>query len=318
MAQRNYPCDSIIDAYFDTSGTYFTDVGELPFKRGLYHCMLGQAIEMKSNIETRKSTNQIGHILWQLNEIWPTGGWGSLEYGTPNFPGQVIGGRWKPLHYMLGREIFTDISATCGTLSCYVRNDLPGLSFNGTLKIISINIGNGVTSTIMKKNLNIVSGPSQLSWFDLPTNFQGVSSSVVFQLVVTDQNQHVVATNTLLRDVPKHLKGLPSDSGLTVMVVDDDDNDNDNDVSGESGDATTTIKVSSNVPVSLYVTLTTLAQGRFEDNAFALVCDSSHFNTTTSTQGECSRTLKFFHFVDVDQIKLLKSSLRVEDLATYQ
>lgn len=62
------------------------------------------------------------------------GGWGSLEYGTPNFPGQVIGGRWKPLHYMLGREIFTDISATCGTLSCYVRNDLPGLSFNGTLK----------------------------------------------------------------------------------------------------------------------------------------------------------------------------------------
>ena len=73
MAQRNYPCDSVIDAYFDTSGTYYSDVGELPFKRGLYHCMLGQAIEMKSNIETRKSLNEIGHILWQLNEIWPTG-----------------------------------------------------------------------------------------------------------------------------------------------------------------------------------------------------------------------------------------------------
>ena len=69
----------------------------------------------------------------QLNEIWPTGGWGSIEYGTASVPGQVrrrrwcflgvllcwlrrarvtrplppllmwqvLGGRWKPLHYMV-------------------------------------------------------------------------------------------------------------------------------------------------------------------------------------------------------------------------
>ena len=35
-------------------------------------------------------------MLWQLNEVWPTGGWGSLEYGAANTAGQLIGGRWKP------------------------------------------------------------------------------------------------------------------------------------------------------------------------------------------------------------------------------
>ena len=55
---------------------------------------------MKSNIEARRAQNQIGIIVWQLNEIWPTGGWGSVEYGTVGHTkGQVIGGRWKPLHY---------------------------------------------------------------------------------------------------------------------------------------------------------------------------------------------------------------------------
>ena len=82
--------------------------------------MLGQALEMKSNIETRRGTNEFGTIIWQLNEIWPTGGWGSLEYGTP-VEGQVIGGRWKPLHYFLRASVFADVMATCGEGGvCYV------------------------------------------------------------------------------------------------------------------------------------------------------------------------------------------------------
>ena len=53
-------------------------------------------------------------IRWQLNEIWPTGGWGSLEYGTP-VDGQVIGGRWKPLHHMMEQSAYADVTASCGT-----------------------------------------------------------------------------------------------------------------------------------------------------------------------------------------------------------
>lgn len=31
------------------------------------------------NIEERRSKNEFGIIVWQFNEIWPTGGWGSIE-----------------------------------------------------------------------------------------------------------------------------------------------------------------------------------------------------------------------------------------------
>ena len=58
----------------------------------------------------------MGLLTWQLNEIWPTGGWGSLEYGPAegHTPGQLRGGRWKPLHYFYKRSLMTDVMATCG------------------------------------------------------------------------------------------------------------------------------------------------------------------------------------------------------------
>lgn len=33
---------------------------------------------------------QFGTVTWQLNEIWPTGGWGSIEYGTVGFTGGQV------------------------------------------------------------------------------------------------------------------------------------------------------------------------------------------------------------------------------------
>ena len=82
-------CDSLIDVYFGKKDeSYFNSTGEAIFKRQLYQCQLSQALEIKSNIETRRSQNELGIIVWQYNEIWPTGGWGSIEYGTA-VPGQV-------------------------------------------------------------------------------------------------------------------------------------------------------------------------------------------------------------------------------------
>merc|ERR1719265_1162287 len=95
--------------------------------------MIGQALEIKQNIETRLSQNTFRIIVWQYNEIWPTGGWGSIEYGNPNFPGQVIGGRWKPLQYWYRGSLFTDVMATCGKGGqFYIRNDRPQ-AFQGKL-----------------------------------------------------------------------------------------------------------------------------------------------------------------------------------------
>ena len=118
MAERNYPCDPIIFSYF---GNMSLDAwGPLPFQRQLYLCMLGQALEMQADIESRRATNQFGLLIWQLNEIWPTGGWGSIEYGTP-VPGQVLGGRWKPLQHFFEASLYADTIATCGANgTCYV------------------------------------------------------------------------------------------------------------------------------------------------------------------------------------------------------
>lgn len=70
-------CDNIILVYFGDQDLNST--GEQAFKRQLWQCMVGQALLIKQNIETRRSNNQFGVIVWQFNEIWPTGGWGSIE-----------------------------------------------------------------------------------------------------------------------------------------------------------------------------------------------------------------------------------------------
>ena len=155
MAQRNYPCDSHILAYFGQSISLDL-VGRYEFQAQLYLCMMAQTLWMKGEIERRRSKNSLGLLvgtshchndvfsgdsspdtltewelllslfesqIWQLNENWPTGGWGSIEYGTSG-PGQVVGGRWKPLMHLFESSLYRDVFAACGQDNrCYVRND---------------------------------------------------------------------------------------------------------------------------------------------------------------------------------------------------
>jgi len=174
MAERNYPVDNMVDVYFGTKGSaYFNTTGEAIFKRQLYQSMLAQALNIKSNIETRRGSNELGVIVWQYNEIWPTGGWGSIEYGTP-VPGQVIGGRWKPLQYLYKRSIFQDVMATCGVGGqCYVRNDRPGLPFDGVVEVMALEFASGASTVLTTVDLRgraaLPAGPgvtkfSQSTW----------------------------------------------------------------------------------------------------------------------------------------------------------
>jgi beta-mannosidase len=147
MAQRNYANDNFIAVMFGnrTLGQ-LSKTGVEAFKAQLYWSMIAQALVIKQNIEQTRSINRFGTMVWQLNEIWPTGGWGSVEYGNPLFPGQVIGGRWKPLQHMFEASIFADVMASCDGASglCYVKND--GVRpFSGTLWL---NITNFATSQV--------------------------------------------------------------------------------------------------------------------------------------------------------------------------
>ena len=65
-------------------------------------------------IEAWRSTNSMLSIWWMYNEMWATDGWGSVEYGSP-VPGQLVGGRWKPLHYVMRASVFNDHMLTCNS-----------------------------------------------------------------------------------------------------------------------------------------------------------------------------------------------------------
>ncbi len=82
---------------------------------------------MKGQIEYFRFSNSYGTLIWQLNEIWPTGGWGVVEYGSNRDAyQQVLGGRWKPLMYLLKQTLYRDLVVACGRHDgsvCYVRND---------------------------------------------------------------------------------------------------------------------------------------------------------------------------------------------------
>ena len=43
-----------------------------------YLAMVAQALVVKSDISARRARNSFGTVTWQHNEIWPTGGWGSV------------------------------------------------------------------------------------------------------------------------------------------------------------------------------------------------------------------------------------------------
>ena len=122
MAQRNYGCDDAWISYFPAGmSVTLDDSGAAPFSAQLYLCQLATTLALQSAVEKLRSTNRWGALTWQLGEVWPTYGWGSLEYSSG--AGSVPGGRWKPSHYMLARG-FGNVAAACGADgACYVKND---------------------------------------------------------------------------------------------------------------------------------------------------------------------------------------------------
>jgi len=207
MAQRNYPCDNIIVQYFGESN--FDEVGETTFKQQLWHCMVGQALLVKSDIESRRASNTFGIIVWQYNEIWPTGGWGSIEYGTVGFtPGQVLGGRWKPLHYWYKKSIFADVMATCGrgsdgSVACYVKNDRPR-AFHGEVEVSSVSFATGQQMSLKKLQLSMPAGAGTTQWFEMDgLELSSLGEQAMLMVVVTDSNGAVVCDNPVPFTAPK-------------------------------------------------------------------------------------------------------------------
>jgi len=297
MSQRNYPCDNVILEYFGNQNENLT--GTLPFQKQLYQCMMGQALEMKSNIENRRSGNAFGTVIWQLGEIWPTGGWGSLEYATP-VQGQVLGGRWKPLHYFLMNSLFADVIATCGTnANCYIKNDGVAV-FYGSVSISAINLQNGKVSQVYTNSLTLAPGAGVMTWFCL----SGTSSCSTYETILSKYGcttttcvlNVVVYSNMTSAVISHHVLALAPPVNLTLSSTSISFAVAPNSLGGADITLTTT------GGVAAYAVLTTLAHGRFSDNAMFLLPGST--------------VVQFIPFGSL-QLSQLTSTLRVECAQTY-
>lgn len=219
LAERNYPCDPQILSYFPAVRAALDAVGERPFRAQLYLCLLAHALEIKAEIEAQRARNTLGSLLWQLNEIWPTGGWGTLEYsasvapGAPFTAGQVLGGRWKPAHHLLQQHLFADVLATCGARGvCYVRSDAH------TPLRVSVRIEAHPLSAAAPRarahelDVSLGAGPAAMHWFELPASVLGVlrPQDVLLSVRVREwPARRLLSAHTLLLVPPAELAPLP-------------------------------------------------------------------------------------------------------------
>jgi len=252
-AIRNYPCDNQITAFFGSQS--LDEVGVQAFQNQLYLCMMSQTLWMKGQIESIRYTNSFGTLIWQLNENWPTGGWGCVEYGSREKQNQqVIGGRWKPLIYLLLRDLFQDVVVACGEGGrCYARNDGPDE--------VDVFVSLEAWSFNQAKSLN------QIEWyphlkpgrstghFILPASFRDNADAVLID--VREGNEpNGLRTSAFLWNSPRNIHALSHVAHISIRIRRGDD-------------GTVALEVSSDA-LALYVWLSTIAVGQFSDNAFHL------------------------------------------------
>jgi hypothetical protein len=282
MFQRNYACDSIIAMYFG----YQTDLNVTAgsawlLQKATYLCMIGQALEMKSDIEHRRSSNAFGTITWQLNEIWPTGGWGSLEYGTVGWtPGQVLGGRWKPLHHWMAQHLYKSTISACGASgACYIKNDAGREMFTGAWTAALVDFASGAETIVARANVTLPRGAGSIAWVCAATgkatqgapcpsyasiasqNNASTTSALLRLRLQRAGSQHTEDQNDVFMVPFAQIVAQPSFRSATVgMEV----------ISQPDASGRYSVKLSTSGYSAFFVTLTTAAHGRFEENAFFL------------------------------------------------
>ena len=97
--QRNTGANAKIIGYLAQNYLYPSDFGDL-----LYASQLLQAEAMKYGVEhlRRNRGRCMGTLYWQLNDIWPTASWASIDYY----------GRFKALHYY-AKRFYSPVLISC-------------------------------------------------------------------------------------------------------------------------------------------------------------------------------------------------------------
>jgi len=194
------------------------------------------------------------------------------------------------LHYWYKASLFASVMATCGKGgACYVKNDSP-YAFTGKLEIVSTDFSTGETMLAKSMDLELAAGAGSISWFTIGAEYlDGTKSALVATVTAKDGTR--ISRNVIALATPE--KMLLKKANIKATIASDTAN----------ADGSVDIDVTADA-VAMFVTLTTLADGRFSDNAFLV-------------DGSGKATVQFIPFSPVDMGKL-RSSLRAEDVSAYQ
>eukprot|EP01006_Ploeotia_vitrea_P031881 TRINITY_DN64165_c0_g1_i1.p2 TRINITY_DN64165_c0_g1~~TRINITY_DN64165_c0_g1_i1.p2 ORF type:complete len:866 (+),score=74.69 TRINITY_DN64165_c0_g1_i1:17-2614(+) len=290
--QRNYCVDNIIESYFGKQD--LDKVGTLPFQKQLYQSLLSQGLFIKSELEQFRAGNWWGTVIWQLNDIWPTGGWASLEFEN---------NRWKPLHHFLQSSTFQSVMGVCGDDgSCYLRND-DGAPFKGKVTLNLVKFSDGSRTEIASRSMSLPAGGGQISWFC--AGKQSGSQCEAWSSVVAAHNCPTTADCILIVEalddkntlrsrnvVPlTNLKDMALTTPTMVSAV----------VASANGN-TAQLNVTVSGGAGVFVVLTTVVTGYFSDNAMVLPAGTSQ--------------IEFYGWEGLD-VNMLAETLRVEHLQMY-
>ncbi len=204
----------------------------------------------------------------------------------------MLGGRWKPLHYFYRKSLFTKTFVTCGDGGqCMVKNDhfepLAGLA----LSVAKVALATGVATEVYSAPaLALPAGPGAALFFTLTDTAISGADFVLRASVASASSGEVLTENWVPLLPPAQWTSLDRTASATMAIAP---------APAADGSVAITLTCSS---LCAYVTLTTLAAGRFSDNAFFLLPGDT--------------TVSFLPWQE-DQYEVLVQSLRVEHVASY-
>ena len=227
-------------------------------------------------------------------------------------PGQVLGGRWKPLHYFLAGSLFTDVFGTCGDdTRCVFKWDNALAAFSGSVTLSVLNVGSGILTTMAAFPLELPRGAGSALWMcanggavnytattPCPTwkamlpalGCAASGSDCLLRVYISSPSLATQYVNHVLLATPSAMTPLPPANVRAVVAP------------APNADGSIDIAVSTD-GTALYVTLVTAAQGRFSDNAVIL------------PKGVAT-VIRFIPFGALDE-GLLRSTLKAEHVAQY-
>ena len=192
---------------------------------------------------------------------------------------------------MYTKFLFTPTFITCGARGvCIVKNDDYRPVTGARLTVAKVQLSSGAATTVYSDAaLALPAGPGAARFFTVDATIDG--HEYVLHATVVSGSGAMLTDNWIPLLPPANWTALPRAPAVSFIVA-----------PAPRADGLVDIAVTTNA-LAAFVTLTTLAQGRFSDNAFFLPPGTV--------------TVQYVPFGDTTDYDALVSTLRIEHVASY-